>query len=120
MSIKDLHVQADGLTEIRKDILESAMQSALLLKNFTLVKSLNRQKKTQITMFKKKLSEISILMSSFKLEDIKEPRQTPKIIKIKPEPVKKEIIKRVVMPKEKTQLEKELDDIQEKLRNLSF
>lgn len=117
MTISPLHIRADGLIQNRKDILESAMESTLLLKNLKTVKELARQKKSQLVAFSKNIKEISALMSEFKLEDIQETKpKAKKIIKI---PEKKTEIPAPV-EKPKSKIEQDLEDIQEKLRNLSF
>ena len=120
MSISSLHIKADGIIEKRRDILESAMQSALLLKNIKLVKILSQQKKSKLAEFKKNLEELSTLISKFKLDDIKEIKPKQSAPKVTVPKQKIEAPREIERPQEKTKIEKELDDIQDKLRKLNF
>lgn len=109
-----LHVRADGLIRNRKSILESAMQSTLLIKSIKPLKALNRKKSTQLTAFKKNLKEISHLIGEFKLRDV-----GPKG-KVIPKVTKKTKQVKIAVPKEKTKIERDLEDIQNKLQGLEF
>jgi len=112
-----LHVRADRLFQHRRNILESAMQSAYILKNIKLVKALGKQKRYSLNAFKKSLNELSGLISELNLKDVHDPSISKQIApKIK---IKKVDISPFI-PKEKSQIERDLEDIKNKLQGLNF
>ncbi len=108
-----LRVKLEEPRWIRKDILEGAMNSGQLLKSYKIYKS-NREKKIdKMYNLRKVIKELKLEMGKLKNKDLPKVVERKKILK--PIPEKEDKRTEVV-----SELDRELEDLRDKLKNLDI
>lgn len=125
MAVKaQLHTQLNEPVRLRKLILESAIDATKLQQYLKSFKKIRKQKIEQQRMFKTKIKEIKELFHKIELESIPDLPQKftkpKKQIKTKGKKITKKQIQKEKIPIAQDKLEKDLSDINKKLKDLEF
>ena len=113
-----IHVKINEPTELRRNILEAAIESAESLKIYEKTKAIRRNKKTQEKELKAIMKElklaIDLLDKNLPWAGTEEIKPKPKILK----PKKIEEPRQIIKPEPKSRLEMDLEEIKRKLSRL--
>lgn len=120
-----LHVQIDNPTDVRRNILESAINSAEILKNYEKYREIRHRKKQYMERFAKISKEIKEEINKLEdnLPEIKEEVKKPEIPRVteqKPVVKVKKVVHKepIIKQQPKSKLEQDIDEIRKKLARL--
>ena len=115
-----VHTRIENGLELRKEILETALRTTELIQRFKDYKNYNSEKKKLITKFKKDVKELKEVVNNLELKDLPKEYESEMIspeIKeiIKPvEQIRREIQRPII----KSEIERELDTLRDKISSL--
>lgn len=115
-----VHTKIENGLELRKEILETALRTTELIQRFKDYKNYNSEKKKLITKFKKDVKELKEVVNNLELKDLPKEYESEMIspeIKeiIKPvEQIRREIQRPII----KSEIERELDTLRDKISSL--
>jgi len=120
-----VHVNIPNSSEIRRDLLTSAVISLESLQYYENLKNLRQTKAIEISHFKSIMTEIYNLVKDVELNELPEYASkfhSNKIVKKMIKPSIQDTVKKPikVIPVKKSQLESEIDDIRKKLGQLEI